>query len=198
MTKDTRAQLQVLSGATIDLLLEPTRDGARLVGLTGNKPGALLRDSIQVRKAGDEPEQAPGFVKADLVLHCGATLVGEFVHTLTVTDVLTWWTENVGLKDGAHRWLIEAMIAVEARLPFPLAGSDTDNRGEFINHALITWAGDRELFFTRPRPSKSNDNAHVEQKSGAVEVATTRSTTATTPPSRCNCLTSFICRCECG
>jgi hypothetical protein len=164
----TRAQLLAVSGATIDRMLKPTRDGGRLVGLSGTKPGPLLRNSIQVRKAGDEHERAPGFVEADLVLHCGASLKGEFVHSLTVTDVFTGWTENAALKNGAHRWVIEAMGLIEARLPFPLVGLDTDNGGEFINYALITWAGERGLFFTRARPYKSNDNAHVEQKNGDV------------------------------
>lgn len=164
----TRAQLLAVSGATIDRALKPTRDGARLVGLSGTKPGPLLRNSIQVRKAGDEHERAPGFVEADLVLHCGASLQGEFVHTLTVTDVFTGWTENMALKNGAHRWVIEAMGLIEARLPFALVGLDTDNGGEFINYALIKWAGERNLFFTRARPYKSNDNAHVEQKNGDV------------------------------
>jgi len=168
LNDQTRAQLLKVSGATIDRMLKPTRDGGQLVGLSGTRPGPLLRNSIQVRKAGDEHEKAPGFVEADLVLHCGATLQGEFAHSLTVTDVFTGWTENVALKNGAHRWVIEAMTQIEDRLPFPLVGLDTDNGGEFINHALIKWAGDRELFFTRSRPYKSNDNAHVEQKNGDV------------------------------
>ena len=168
LNEGTRAQLLAVSGATIDRMLKPTRDGQQLKGLSGTKPGLLLRNSIQVRKAGDEHEQAPGFVEADLVLHCGPTLQGQFVHSLTVTDVHTGWTENAALKNGAHRWIIEAMTDIEARLPFPLVGLDTDNGGEFINHALIAWAGDRDLFFTRSRPYKSNDNAHVEQKNGDV------------------------------
>jgi len=148
--------------------LKPTRDSSHLFGLSGTKAGLLLRNSIQVRKAGDEHEQAPGFVEADLVLHCGASLKGEFVHTLTVTDVFTGWTENMAIKNGAHRWVIEAMTQLEQRLPFPLVGLDTDNGGEFINHALIKWAGERNIFSTRSRPYKSNDNAHVEQKNGDV------------------------------
>jgi hypothetical protein len=130
LTDYTRTQLLAVSGATIDRMLKPTRDGGRLVGLSGTKPGPLLRNSIQVRKAGDEHEKAPGFVEADLVLHCGATLVGEFVHSLTVTDVFTGWTENMALKTAP--------------------------------------TGERGLFFTRARPYKSNDNAHVEQKNGDV------------------------------
>jgi hypothetical protein len=164
----TRAQLLRVSGATIDRMLKPTKDTSRLVGLSGTRPGPLLRHSIQVRRAGDEHEKTPGFVQADLVLHCGASLQGEFTRSLTVTDVSTGWTENMALKNGAHRWVIDAMTTIEGRLPFPLTGLDTDNGGEFINHALIRWAGERDLFFTRSRPYTSNDNAHVEQKNGDV------------------------------
>ena len=32
----------------------------------------------------------------------------------------------------------------------------------------MKWAGAQDLFFTRSRPYKSNDNAHVEQKNGDV------------------------------
>ncbi|WP_426998243.1 hypothetical protein [Pseudarthrobacter sp. N5] len=115
-----------MSGATIDRMLKPTRDGARILGLSGTKPGPLLRNSIQVRRAGDEHEQAPRFVEADLVLHCGPTLAGDFIRSLTVTDVFTGWTENIAVKNGAHRWVIEAMTGIEVRLPFPLVGLDTD------------------------------------------------------------------------
>ena len=168
LTGQAQAQLMVVSEATIDRLLEPTRDGNRLVELSGTKPGPLLRNSIQVHRAGDEHEQAPGFVETDLVMHCGPSLQGEFVHSLTATDVFTGWTENMALRNGAHRWVIEAMTRIEGRLPFRLVGLDTDNEGEFINHALIKWGSERTLFFTRARPYKSNDNAHVRQKNGEV------------------------------
>jgi hypothetical protein len=164
----TQAQLLAVSGATIDRLLKPTRDGMTLTGLSGTRPGPLLRTSITVRKAGDEHEQTPGFVEIDLVLHCGASMKGEFARSMTVTDVHTGWTENIAFRNGAHRWVFEAMPVIEARLPFPLTGIDCDNGGEFINHALIGWARDKDLFFTRARPYRSNDNAHVEQKNGDV------------------------------
>ena len=168
LTPAVRAQLLQVSGATIDRLLRPTKDADRPKGLSATKAGPLLRNSITVRKAGDEHEQAPGFIEADMVVHCGPTLAGEFARTLTATDVFTGWTENVAVRNGAHRWVLEAMDEVVARLPFPLVGLDTDNGGEFINHALIKWAGEKEIYFTRSRPYKSNDNAHVEQKNGDV------------------------------
>lgn len=168
LTPAVRVQLMQVSGATIDRLLKPTRDAAKPKGLSATKAGPLLRNSITVRKAGDEHEQAPGFIEADLVVHCGPTLAGEFARTLTATDVFTGWTENVAVRNGAHRWVLAAMDEVVARLPFPLVGLDTDNGGEFINYAMIEWAGKKDIYFTRSRPYKSNDNAHVEQKNGDV------------------------------
>lgn len=168
LTPAVKAQLLKISGATIDRILKPTKDADRPKGLSATKAGPLLRSSITVRKAGDEHEQAPGFIEADMVVHCGPTLAGEFARTLTATDVFTGWTENVAVRNGAHKWVLEAMDEVMDRLPFPLVGLDTDNGGEFINHALIQWAGDKDIYFTRSRPYKSNDNAHVEQKNGDV------------------------------
>lgn len=168
LTPAVAAQLMTVSGATIDRLLKPTRDAAKPKGLSATKAGPLLRNSLTVRKAGDEHEQAPGFIEADMVVHCGPTLAGEFARTLTATDVFTGWTENVAVRNGAHKWVLAAMDEVIARLPFPLVGLDTDNGGEFINYALIAWAGDKDIYFTRSRPYKSNDNAHVEQKNGDV------------------------------
>jgi hypothetical protein len=94
------AQLMQVSGATIDRLLKPTKDAAKPMGLSATKAGPLLRNSITVRKAGDEHEQAPGFIEADIVAHCGPTLAGEFARTLTATDVFTGWTENVAVRNG--------------------------------------------------------------------------------------------------
>ena len=45
LTEHTRAQLLAVSGATIDRLLKPTRDGMRLTGISGTKAGPLLRTS---------------------------------------------------------------------------------------------------------------------------------------------------------
>lgn len=168
LTPEVKYQLFNISGATIDRLLRPARAALAPKGLTATKPGPLLRSSITVRKAGDEHEQVPGFLEVDLVAHCGPALVGEFAWTLTATDVFTGWTENVAIRNKAAKWILAAMDTVSNRLPFPMTGLDCDNGGEFINYALIGWAGDRDIYFTRARPYHSNNNAHVEQKNGDV------------------------------
>ena len=60
------------------------------------------------------------------------------------------------------------MDEIVMRLPFPMVGLDTGNGGEFINYALIKRVDEKDIYFTRSRTYKSNDNAHVEQKNGDV------------------------------
>lgn len=45
---------------------------------------------------------------------------------------------------------------------------DSDNGGEFINHHLVAYLGQRQkrVLFTRSRPYKKNDNAPVAQRNG--------------------------------
>jgi len=49
-------------------------------------------------------------------------------------------------------------------VPFEVTGLDFDNGTEFLNKAVIKWAGEREIFFTRSRPYKKNDQATIESK----------------------------------
>jgi len=168
LNKDVRAQLVAMSPATIDRLLKPAKDARYPAAKSATRAGTMLRSSIAVRQAMDEMEKEPGFFEIDLVAHCGHTLKGEFAWTLTVTDVFTGWTENRAIKNRAHKWVVEAITVIADRLPYPMAGLDCDNGGEFINHALIGWCAERTIFMTRARPHTSNDNAHVEQKNGDI------------------------------
>ena len=54
------------------------------------------------------------------------------------------------------------------RLPFPLLGIDSDSGGEFINHHLYNYCQDQYITFTRARPYKKNDQAHVEQRNWTI------------------------------
>ncbi len=55
---------------------------------------------------------------------------------------------------------------MEVRLPFVMQGFDCDNGSEFLNYHLVRYFTDHPSVtsFTRSRPYKKNDNAHVEQK----------------------------------
>ncbi len=55
---------------------------------------------------------------------------------------------------------------IEKSLPFKLLGLDSDCGGEYINYTLRDYLLERNnpVEFTRSRPYKKNDNAHIEQK----------------------------------
>jgi hypothetical protein len=163
-----RAQLLAMSAATIDRRLAGDRKKLRIKGRTGTKPGNLLKGQIAIRTFADWDDTTVGFGQVDLVGHDGGSLAGHYAQTLTLTDVATGWTEPRALKNKAQRWVIEAIDDIAAELPFPLLGVDSDNGSEFINRFLLAYCADRKITFTRGRPYRKNDSAHVEQKNWAV------------------------------
>jgi hypothetical protein len=164
----TQAALLALSPATADRLLAPARRSARPLGLGTTKPGTLLKQQIPIRTFADWDDAQVGFLEIDLVAHCGTTTAGEYVHTLTLTDIVTTWTECVALPQRSQAQVQQALVAVRTRLPFAVHGLDSDNGAEFINATLLRYCQQEGITFTRSRPYKKNDQAHVEQKNWSV------------------------------
>ncbi len=74
--------------------LAPVKARTPIRGRATTRPGSLLRNSITIRKAGDEVETEPDFFEVDevdTVAHCGPTLKGEFCRTVNFTDMHTGW-----------------------------------------------------------------------------------------------------------
>jgi hypothetical protein len=159
-----REELLAMSAASIDRYLKPAKATDQIRGISTTKPSPLLRSSITIRKAGDEVEAEPGFFEGDTVAHCGPTLKGEFARTLNLTDVHTGWTFTRSVRNNAQTHILGALTAGVTEVPFAVTGLDFDNGSEFLNHAVIKWAADLEIFFTRSRPYKKNDQATIESK----------------------------------
>jgi hypothetical protein len=160
-----RDLLRAVSAATLDRLLAPARAQHPLRGRCGTKPGSLLKTEIPIR-TGTWDVTRPGYLEADSVAHCGASLAGDFLWSLTYTDIATQWTEGRAVWNKGAAGVLAATRPVEAALPFALLGFDCDNGGEFLNHHLRDYLHGRKkpVAFTRSRPYHSDDNAHVEQK----------------------------------
>lgn len=87
-----REQLLSISPAQIDRLLRPLRVRYPRRGLSTTKPGTLLRNRIPTR-GGPPDTTAPGHIEADTAAYCGDTTAGNFVYSLTFTDLYSGWTE---------------------------------------------------------------------------------------------------------
>ncbi len=105
-------------------------------------------------------------MEADTVTHCGNSLAGDFIWSLTMTDIHTTWTENRATWNKGATGVLAHIQDIEAKLPFTLKGFDCDNGSAFLNYHLLRYFTDHpdKISFTRSRPYKKNDNAHVEQK----------------------------------
>lgn len=162
---DTQDLLNTISAATIDRLLKPIRAKVGSRGLSGTKPGTLLKKQIPIQ-AGVWDVTQPGFIEADTVAHCGDSLEGNFVWSLTMTDLCTGWTECRATWNKGADGVMTQIKAIQKALPFPVRGFDCDNGSEFLNWHLLRYfeSHKQPVQFTRSRPYHSNDNAHVEQK----------------------------------
>lgn len=167
VSEETKALLLGMSRATIDRCLKGARFEKRR-GLSTTKPGTLLKNAITVRKWNEWDDARPGFLEMDLVAHCGESVEGIYLNTLTATDISTGWTECFALPNKTQAAVSQAISELRQRLPFPLLGIDSDNGSEFINDTLYRYCMTEHITFTRSRPYKKNDQAHVEQKNWSI------------------------------
>lgn len=163
--ESVKSKLLQASSSTLDRLLKPFR-AEHPKGRCATKPGTLLKNQIPIKTSNWDVTR-PGFFEADTVAHCGNSMAGDFVYSLTFTDILTGWTENRAVWGRGSYGVLQNIKEIEDGLPFPILGFDCDNGSEFLNHHLVRYFTDRSkmpVAFTRSRPNRKNDNAFVEQK----------------------------------
>jgi hypothetical protein len=159
--------LLMISARQIDRRLKSHKHSVkrRLYGTT--RPGSLLKHMIPI-KTDHWDVTLPGYLEIDLVSHSGASSAGEFIYTLDCVDIATGWVERQAVMGKGQLGVVAALGEIEQRLPFALKGIDSDNGSEFINTQLFEFCQQRpkaaSVQFTRSRPYKKDDNAHVEQK----------------------------------
>jgi hypothetical protein len=155
--------LKRISASTIDRILTKHREEWRK-GRLSTEP-SLIKNKIPIQLLDHEIKE-PGFIEADTVAHCGTSLAGEFINTMTMTDIFSGWTENRAMWKKESQTVIAAIKSIEIALPFEIKGFASDNGNEFLNHDLHSYFFDRKnrVHFVRRRPYQKNDNAHVEQK----------------------------------
>ncbi|MCC6220534.1 MAG: hypothetical protein IT291_04745, partial [Deltaproteobacteria bacterium] len=116
-----------------------------------------------------------GFLESDTVAHCGGSLAGEFVYSLTLVDIATLWTETRAVFGKGSTNIVNAIEDIERRLPFMILGYDSDNGTEVLNQHVLRYFRDERterglpvVQVTRAREYHKNDNAHVEQRNDSV------------------------------
>jgi hypothetical protein len=162
LDSDVRRSLLAASPRTLDRLIAPLR--VHLQRRSATRPGNMLRQNIPIR--GLWTEEGPGWLEMDTVALCGGRLDDLHLWMLDGVDIRTDWIELRALENRGQHCTLTQITDLEQSLPFPLLGLDSDNGGEFINHHLVGYLGQREkpVLFTRSRAYHKNDNARVEQR----------------------------------
>jgi len=167
LDKRQKKMIRQMSLSTLERVLKKEREKQpKARSLT--RPGSLLKKQVAVKTFAEWNDEQIGFLEADLVAHCGGDISGKFIHTLTMTDMATGWTEVMPVLNGTSAHVRTAMERVIGLLPFKIKGIDCDNGTEFLNHEMVAWCGARKITFTRSRAYRKNDQAHVEEKNGSV------------------------------
>lgn len=163
--QDVTALLAKMSIGTMKDRLRKLRSSQRTQRHTTTQPSVIR--SIPIRH-GPWINPPPGYGEVDTVVHCGDTLVGDMAYSVNYTDIATtWWEGDIQLNKGQYRTQT-SIVGIQGRLPFKLSGLDPDSGSEFVNLVLYQWCQAEQIELTRSRPYHKNDNAHIEQKNGAI------------------------------
>jgi hypothetical protein len=130
------------------------------------RPSTRLQREVPVRVRNWREEGRPGFVEMDLVSHSGPWLAGDWIYTLSATDLETGWSELVPVITKGKREVLSGFRRIRDQLPFPLLGVHVDNGSEFLNETLLGYCRREQIQLSRGRPFHKNDNPHIEQKNG--------------------------------
>lgn len=159
-----RSQLSEMSRSTL---------GRRLAKWLSEKPKGTttrstksfskLRSEIPVQRY-DWNESKPGALEIDLVEHNGGSSAGHYAYTLSVVDIVSGYSRRKAILGRSQAAVFQALQCIIDEWPMKPWGLHSDNGSEFMSGHLTRFCKERNLTFTRSRPYKKNDNAHVEQK----------------------------------
>lgn len=163
---DVKEKLLTISASTIDRRL---RDARRQHGKSFTRRGNVIRNEIPIL-GNIWDTQELGFIECDTVAHCGGSMLGDFVNSVTTVDICSTWIELRGTWGRGSSGVIEQLKDIEDSLPFKILGYDADNGGEVLNKHVIQYFHNRQIpvAVTRSRSYKKDDNCHVEQKNNSV------------------------------
>lgn len=122
--------------------------------------------SIGIRKK-PRPEGKPGYLRVDSV-HQGDWDKQKGVYHINLVDEVTQW-EIIGCVEGISEYFLAPLLEeLLALFPFVIINFHSDNGSEYINHIVANLLNKMSVEQTKSRSRRTNDNALVESKNGAV------------------------------
>ncbi|TSC92394.1 MAG: Uncharacterized protein CEN91_465 [Candidatus Berkelbacteria bacterium Licking1014_85] len=159
--------LQAMSSSTIDRLLKHEKNTRMMNHKYKNKNNQLLYSQIPVKLSDEWDRTKVGQIQVDGVEHCGSSVNGTYVNTISATDIGSLWWEGEAIMNKGQRATLNALKTMRKRSPFKWTEIHPDNGTSFINYFIYDYARMTKLEFSRSRAYKKNDNCFVEQQNSS-------------------------------
>jgi transposase InsO family protein len=161
-----KAEFQRLAAISVSHLYNLRRSASYRKRAAVFEPTRPTPISIAERRRPD-PQGRPGFLRVDTV-HQGDWDGAKGVYHINAVDTMTQW-QVVGCAGKiSEQFLIPVLEAILHQFPFRILGFHADNGSEFINHTVAKLLEKLRVEFTKSRACRSQDQALVEGKNGAV------------------------------
>ncbi len=114
-----------------------------------------------------QPNGRPGYLRIDTV-HSPEQEGEKGAYSINVVDEVTQWQVVGCVERISENFLIPLLEGLFEQFPFVIRGFHSDNGSEYVNHPTAKMLEKLRVEFTKSRARRSNDNALVETKNGAV------------------------------
>lgn len=161
---ETAARLVEMSPKTMDRLLAREREVRSLKKNRRPPVHPLLYQRVPMKHSNEWDREEVGNMQLDYVLHCGRSTAGDYILTLSATDIATGWWEGCPQMGRSQKATQDSLETIRGRLPFRLREVHPDNDSGILNNLLWSYCRSRRIAMSRSRPYCSNDNAWVEQR----------------------------------
>jgi len=113
------------------------------------------------------PNGSPGYLRVDSV-HQGDLEKEKGVYHINIVDEVTQFEFMGAVEHISESHLLPMLEKLIELFPFEIAEIHSDNGSEYINKMVARLLEKLRINLTKSRSRKSNDNALVESKNGAV------------------------------
>lgn len=134
-------KLHTIAPCTIDVKLKREKELLHKKRKYRYANNPLLTQKIPVKLSWEQDTTRVGNLQIDLVEHCGSSTRGEYICTLSATDISTGWFEGAAVMGKSQHGVFTALKSLRTRFPFKWRHIHTDNGTEFINDHLYQYSG---------------------------------------------------------
>ena len=115
---ETAKKLKEISFRTIDEKLKHQKEIERIRKKYQKKIHPLLYQKIPVKLSDEWDKNQLGNIQTDLVEHCGQSARGEYLNTISNTDISTGWWEGEAIMGRGQIPTQEGLDRARKRFPF--------------------------------------------------------------------------------